>query len=244
MTNAALGQLSTTFAYVAGAFVFWLEVRRKNMATEGIGWIALAGLCGGVLGAKLSEWVLLHSQILLTQPQLFLDPRMGGRTVVGGVLAGWLCVEIAKKQLGIRRSTGDSFALALPLGETIGRIGCWFNGCCYGVGCERNSFAVWQHGTWRVPTQFVLGAAALLIFCVVLTMRNKLRDGEAWLLYLSLFGASRFVIEFWRERSVVFGALSFAQIVCLVIAISSTRILWKRCHKMENEAREVAWKTV
>lgn len=240
MTNAALGQLFTTFAYVAGALVFWLDARRKNMATEGIRWIALAGLCGGVLGAKLSEWLIAHAQILLTQPQLFLDPRMGGRTVIGGVLGGWLCVEIAKKRLGIRRPTGDSFALALPMGETIGRIGCFFNGCCYGVVCERNSFAIWQHGAWRVPTQFVLGAASLLIFFVVLKMRSKLRDGETWLLYLSLFGASRFVIEFWRERNLVFGALSFAQIVCLVIAISSTRILWKRRRKVENEVGEVA----
>ncbi len=237
MTNATLGQFFTTAAFVAGALVFWLDARRKKMATQGIGIVALAGLVGGVLGAKLTEWILSHTAVLLSQPLLFLNPQSGGRTVVGGVVVGWICVEIAKRRLGIVRSTGDSFALALPLGETVGRVGCWFNGCCYGVVCESSTrWAVFQHGAWRFPTQMMLALASLAIFLTILWSRPKLLDGESWLWYLILFGVSRFVIEFWRERSAVLGSLSTAQIVCLVLAIASARIWWKRRHKVSVAA--------
>ena len=72
-----------------------------------------------------------------------------------------------------------------------------------------------QHGAWRVPTQMILGLASLLIFGIVLWARPRLREGESWTLYLALFRVCRaFVIEFWRARSVIIGALSLAQIVC------------------------------
>lgn len=244
MTNAVLGQGFTTFAYIAGAIVLWADLRRRKMATHGLGIIAVWALCGGVLGAKLTEWLISHPLYFANHPLDFFDPRHGGRTVIGGVLGGWIAVEIAKKRLGIVRSTGDSFALALPFGETIGRIGCGFNGCCYGIVCETSTrFAIWQHGAWRVPTQMILGLASLLIFAIVLCVRPKLREGESWILYLILFGASRFVIEFWRERSVVFGGLSVAQMVCLILAISSIGILWKR-FQARKESAQIQWKTI
>ena len=235
MTNALLGQGFTTFAYMFGALVLWWDLRRRKMATEGLKIVAIAALCGGVLGAKLTEWVLAHPLYFAGHPLEFFDPRQGGRTVIGGILFGWLFVEIAKRKLGIVRSTGDSFALALPLGEAVGRIGCFFNGCCYGVVCEKSPFAIWQHGAWRVPTQAILGLASLAIFGVVWWSRSRLkREGDAWILYLALFGLSRFVIEFWRERDLLLGALSMAQIVCLLLAITSTRMLWKREHEPET----------
>lgn len=245
MTNAILGQGFTTAAYLVGAIVLWLDLRRRNMATQGLGIIAVWALCGGVLGAKLTEWLIAHPLYFAHHPLEFFDPRQGGRTVIGGILCGWLAVEIAKRRLGIARSTGDSFALALPLGETVGRIGCYFNGCCYGVVCESSTrFALFQHGAWRVPTQMILGLASLFVFFIVLWARPRLkREGDSWILYLALFGFSRFVIEFWRERSAIIGALSLAQIVCLMLAISSTRILWKRYREQEMRTK-IEWKTI
>ncbi|HVF85281.1 MAG TPA: prolipoprotein diacylglyceryl transferase family protein [Abditibacteriaceae bacterium] len=247
MTNATLGQFFTTFAYIVGAIVLWCDLRRRNMATEGLGLIAVWALCGGVLGAKVTEWILVHPLYFAGQPLQFLDPRQGGRTVIGGILFGWLFVEIAKRKLGVRRSTGDSFALALPLGEAVGRIGCLFNGCCYGVVCESSTrWAMWQHGAWRFPTQMMLSLASLLIFLVVLWVRPRLpREGDAWILYLALFGGSRFVIEFWRERTALIGVWSLAQIVCLLLATMSTRWLWAHWREKSTISPEkIEWKAV
>ena len=237
MTDATLGTFFTTLAYIVGATIFWLDVRGRKMATHGIGLVALWGACGGVLGAKATEWLLSHSEVLRAQPLLFFDPQNGGRTIIGGVVVGWICVEIAKCKLGIRRSTGDSFALALAAGEFIGRIGCFFHGCCYGSVCTTCKFgAIYQHGAMRYPTQLMLSLAALTTFAVLLWLRRKceLPEGALWKLYLLMFGVSRFAIEFARERHEIVGMLSLAQIVCLILALSSTRLLWNSRTDLPN----------
>jgi phosphatidylglycerol---prolipoprotein diacylglyceryl transferase len=214
-----LGSAITAAGYLVGVLVFYLAARQRRLATEGIRHVALAGLCGGVVGAKLTEWGLAHWQTLTSHPAAMLDPRLGGRTIIGGVLAGWLAVEIAKWRLGIQRSTGDLFALALPAGEVVGRIGCFFNGCCYGVP-SHVPWAVYQHGAWRHPAQLYSALAATAIFGTLLALRDRMpREGDLFKLYLVLYGISRFGLEFLRERNLAFGGLSLAQWVCVEIAV-------------------------
>src|SRR5687768_3426344 len=100
------GFIFTALGYATGLLVLCWAARERRLATEGMGWVALAGLVGGVLGAKAAEWAVAHGSLLAAHPGALLDPRLGGRTVIGGVLGGWLAVELAKRRLGIRRSTG------------------------------------------------------------------------------------------------------------------------------------------
>ena len=100
----SLGSFITALAFVMGAGVFFLAARRRGAATEGMAYVALAGLAGGVLGAKLTEWTVSHWGVLAATPTAILDPRLGGRTLIGGVIFGWLAVEAAKWRLGIRTS--------------------------------------------------------------------------------------------------------------------------------------------
>jgi len=51
-----------------------------------------------------------------------------GKTIVGGLLGGWIGVELAKRRAGIRARTGDLFAAPLAVGIAIGRIGCFLSG--------------------------------------------------------------------------------------------------------------------
>jgi phosphatidylglycerol---prolipoprotein diacylglyceryl transferase len=232
-----LGTFFTTLAYVVGAFVFYGAARSRRLATEGIGYVALAGFCGGIFGAKLTEWALANWSTFAAQPASIFDPRLGGRTIIGGVLSGWIAVEIAKRRLGIRRSTGDLFALALPAGEAVGRIGCFFNGCCYGVPCHA-PWAVYQHGTWRHPAQIYSSAVALLMFGILLLLRDKMpREGDLFKYYLIFFSGSRFVLEFFRERGIAFAGLSAAQWVCLEITGSTCILLL-----LSNRHARLAWK--
>src|ERR1044071_993758 len=130
--------------------------------------------------------------------------------------------------MGIRRSTGDLFALALPAGEAVGRIGCFFNGCCYGVPVARGSvpWAIFQHGAWRHPAQLYSAAAALLLLVLLLAVRDRLpREGDLFKAYRLLFGASRLLIEFWRERPALLAGLSLAQWVSVELAVAGAAAL-------------------
>ena len=233
-----LGEFFTLLGFLTGALTLYLWSRAQKLDTQGMKYVALAGIVGGVAGAKLTQWMIGDGGGLT---KAILDPHNGGKSLIGGLACGWLAVEIAKRVLGIKRSTGDGWALALPAGEAIGRLGCYFNGCCYGTKCDA-SWAIYQHGAWRHPTQLYSSAAAALIFAIIWFSRGQLkREGESFRLYLLLYGASRFAIEFARDRSFVWNNLSLVQIICLETAIVAAGLLawnsWKtRAEQMERIA--------
>lgn len=209
------GSFFTLLGYLTGGLVFYFAARRKRIATEGVGYVALAGVCGGVLGARLTQWALLHWPDFAANPLVVFDPRAGGRALLGGIAGGWLAVELVKWRLGLRRSTGDLFALALPAGEAVGRIGCFLNGCCHGMPTNV-PWAIYQHDTWRHPTQIYSAVFAAALFAVLLALRKRLtKEGVLFKAYLGWYGAGRFVIEFYRADRVPAGPLSLVQWCCL-----------------------------
>lgn len=231
-----LGELFTALGYATGALVFWWAAREKRLATDGMGRIAIAGFTVGILGAKLTE-LLVSGWPVKVPWALAFDPRVGGRALLGGVLFGWLGVEIAKRRMGIRRSTGDLFALALPAGEAVGRIGCYFNGCCYG---EPTSvpWAIYQHDAYRHPTELYSAVAGLVIFALLAWARKRTAyEGQLFWIYLLLFGASRFVIEHFRWQSGYILGLSAMQWLCLELSVSAGMALIVKHRKMAGRSR-------
>lgn len=230
-----LGEFLTLCGFLTGGAVLWLESRRRGLNTEGMRLVALAGLLGGVVGAKVIEWVVDGQ--FWSLPLAFLDPRLGGKAILGGLATGWLAVWIAKRRLGIRRSTGDFWALAIPAGEAVGRWGCFFNGCCYGVACSRETpFAVWQHDTWRIPAQLYSSAAAGMLFLVLYRFdRGGHREGDTWRLFLVLYPTIRFALEFLRDRPLAVFSFSTVQLVCLE-TVALTMATWRWSRRREGAA--------
>lgn len=85
-----------------------------------------AAVAGAALGSKLLFW--------LEDPELtwhnLHNPAylMGGKTIVGALVFGLISVELIKRYIGLRQSTGDLYAIPLALGMAIGRIGCFLTG--------------------------------------------------------------------------------------------------------------------
>lgn len=221
-----IGTVFTLLGYVVGGIVLYWAAQRRKMATEGFGYIAVAALCGGILGAKLMTWIALQWPSFASAPFVMFNPHLGGRSIMGGVLGGWVAVELAKHRLGIRRSTGDLFALALPAGEAVGRIGCFINGCCYGI--PTGAFwGVVQHDALRHPTQLYSALAAVVIFGILFFLRNRMpREGDLFRLYLILWGAGRFLIEFVRENETLYLGLSMFQWIALELVVLFSIVLW------------------
>jgi phosphatidylglycerol:prolipoprotein diacylglycerol transferase len=88
-------------------------------------WAIVTGaVFGAALGSKVL-YVLQYWTALQTQPAVVW---FSGKTIVGGLLGGLLGVEIAKRLVGWRRSTGDAFVAPLLAGMMIGRVGCQLAG--------------------------------------------------------------------------------------------------------------------
>ncbi len=222
------GELVTALGYLTGAVVFYFAAKEKKLATDGMQSLALVGFAAGIIGAKVTQYVFSGGEggSLLAS----------GRALLGGVLFGWLGVEIAKRRMGIRRSTGDLFALALPAGEAVGRIGCFLNPCCIGTACDL-PWAVYQVGELRHPVQLYSAVVSAILFAFLWIKRKSFaEEGDLFRLYLVLFGLSRFGLEFLRDGKPVWLGLSAMQLFCLELVVSA--IVWKvvRNRRVRREA--------
>ena len=199
--NPALGSFFTALGFFVGIAVYWWRAKEMRLDTSGTLSIMLVGAVFGVLVARVVERVVEGGSFVTV-----LNPLYGGRTILGGVIGGLVAVEIAKRRMGVRYSTGPRWALAIPAGEFFGRIGCYFNGCCGGRACAPGLF-----GGGHYPTQAMMAGSALVLFGVLFWKRSQ---WPVWPLFLMGWGLSRFVIEFFRESASGPG-VSVAQWACL-----------------------------
>jgi phosphatidylglycerol:prolipoprotein diacylglycerol transferase len=163
-------------AFEMGGIAVGLRLYANNLRRAGTGSIAqgaafavaLGCVVGAILGSKAAVW--------LQQPAAFVaglqSPAMlwNGQSIVGALIGGWLGVEIAKRAVGLRQSTGDAFVMPLVAGIAIGRIGCFLAGLhddTYGLPSDLPWAIDFGDGVRRHPTQlydivFVLALAAVL----------------------------------------------------------------------------------
>jgi phosphatidylglycerol---prolipoprotein diacylglyceryl transferase len=163
----------------------------------------------------------------------------GGLSYFGGfsaaVVTGILVIRI--KGMPILK-TVDLFIPALALGQSIGRLGCFFNGCCYGIVHDgpwsllfpRGSAVFGDHvargwvdpsGMYSLPvlpTQLLSSFTNLALFTVLVFVdARKKRGGTTFFTYLVGYGLLRFGMEFLRDDSpAVLASLSLPQVLCVL----------------------------
>ncbi len=118
----------------------------------------------------------------------------------------------------------DAFAPAIAAGAVMGRIGCFFAGCCHG----RPSDLPWaiQFTTTQVPvhpTQLYDALIALLLFAALwVRFPRRSFDGEGLSSLLMAYAALRFGTELFRgdlDRG-SFGALSTSQVLSIPLFLA------------------------
>ena len=158
----------------------------------------------------------------------------------GGVFYGGLLAAIATALWFFRKyrmpawQMADVLAPAVALGHGIGRLGCFSAGCCYGratgVPWAVRFTDTYAHELVGVPlnvplhpTQLYEAAVEFATFGFLLFLSGRKRfHGQVFWTYVALYGAARFVIEFYRgdPRGTVFGgALSTSQFIALLMLV-------------------------
>jgi prolipoprotein diacylglyceryltransferase len=175
--------------------------------------LLLGAFLGGTLGAKL-PFAFAGGGDWLGDAWL-----ADGKTVTTGLVGAYLGVELAKWLLGVRTKTGDAFALPLALALAVGRWGCFFHGCCYGVPTE----LPWGHdfgdGIRRHPTQVYESAFHLVMALVLIaSFRSERLADHRLQLYLIAYAGFRFATEFLRPEPVYALGLTYFQWVALGLA--------------------------
>jgi prolipoprotein diacylglyceryltransferase len=160
---------------------------------------------------------------------LLLSP--GGKTIVGGLLGGWLGVEAVKKVSGIKRRTGDLFVLPLCVGIAVGRVGCLLAGLAddtYGKPTALPWAVNLGDGVGRHPVQ-VYEILFLILLGSLLTRKRELPDGARFRVFLASYLAWRVVIDFWKPQPLI-GGMNLIQWSCLaaILCLSLEEMVRRR----------------
>jgi phosphatidylglycerol---prolipoprotein diacylglyceryl transferase len=241
-------------AFLAGLFVAaWLGardgLRRERVFDLGL-WMLLAALVGSKLLLMVVEPEYRQEPLRL----LSLDFLRSGGVFYGGFLGGLAAAFFLMRRYRMPFwKTSDAFAPALVLGQSIGRLGCFAAGCCWGKECALPwgvEFTQAGHeatgvpvGVHLHPTQLYESAAALLIFAFLAWLHRRKRfDGQVLLAYAALYGATRFVIEFFRDdpRGDILGltsltGLSTSQLISLFVGLGGIVLLVLRRRRAAAE---------
>jgi len=214
LNSTAYGWLMLTGIFVS--ILFWSRLARRD---ERLMLIYIAALAGAFLGAKIvylgaEGWLHWHDAnrwvILAT-----------GKSITGALLGGYLAVQIAKHLLKYNDQTGDWFAVIVPVGIMLGRIGCMIQGCCLGKVCDANWFTVNDaHGVARWPaSQMEFLFNAVMLGVILLLRWGRIAPGQLFHIYLMAYGIFRFFHEFLRDTPQIFGPISGYQIAALLVAL-------------------------
>ena len=166
----------------------------------------------------------------------FSGPRafVSGLTFYGGLLGGSLialpgCLVLGKKDK-LSLTLLDILAVCVMIGHSIGRIGCFLGGCCYGRATSGFLGIPYPiKGEWvRVyPVQFYESIFLFLLF--LFSYRHISNSLER---YLIGYGIFRFLIEFLRgdDRGVQW-VLSPSQWLSILLIFSGIFVLYARKKK-------------
>ena len=204
-------------AYAVGFAIYRRSRRRSgDFLPEDHRWLVIAAASiGALLGSRLLGLLEEIPMTQLTWRNVLLP---GGKTIVGGLLGGWVAVEIAKRLKHIHSRTGDLFAVPLCLGIAIGRIGCFLAGLAddtFGTPTSLPWGVDFGDGIPRHPTQ--LYEILFLIFLALALNRYDRHphpQGSTFRLSLAAYLAWRVLIDFIKPQPVHYG-LNLIQWACI-----------------------------
>lgn len=210
-------------AFITGIFIAKKNLRFLNLPADLVYDLAIYIIISSIIGARLF-YVIVYIDYYLKNPLEIIKVYKGGLVYYGGfigaIIGGILFAYINKINFF---KLADTVMPALSIGQSIGRIGCFLNGCCYGKTTDCFCgvvFPILLDKTPRIPTQIISSFFNFLIF-LILFIRFKKRkfNGELVSFYLVLYGIFRFIIEFFRDDprgDIFFNFLSISQIISIV----------------------------
>ena len=218
---------------------FMARGRKLGIAEEHLFNLCFYALLGGIVGAKALLIILDWRAYFSGSPgdifwNLFGTLRSAG-VLIGGIILGSLAfIAYSRKHKLPLFVLADAMAAPLVMAQAIGRLGCFFAGCCHGkpVAADHPLAVVFTHPAVQqysgVPLNTPVAATQLMQFAndmllagvLTLLWRRGLKPaGSVFWWYLILYGIGRSIVEIWRgdtERGLFFGdLLSTSQILGL-----------------------------
>jgi phosphatidylglycerol---prolipoprotein diacylglyceryl transferase len=226
-------------AYLLGLQLAMARARARQLDHTRILDLGIYIIISALVGAKLLLLVIDFRTYADNPRELWTLIRSAG-VFYGGLISAFVVALWYIRRVGLPLwTTCDVFAPGIALGHVVGRLGCFFAGCCYGRPTTvpwaitfTDPFANQNVGTPLNqplhPTQLYEAGAEALILVLLLATENKGRRfaGRTFWLYMLLYAISRYIVEIYRgdPRGVIFG-FSTSQFISLILAPLSVVML-------------------
>jgi phosphatidylglycerol---prolipoprotein diacylglyceryl transferase len=182
---------------------------------------------GGLVGARgyylIQHWSTVRHDLV---GSIFSG---SGLVWYGGLIGGAIGVIIAARRRNfLSLSMLDACCLPLAFGYGIGRIGCQVSGDGdYGTASHLPWAMGYPHGTVPTPAGVTVHPTPIyetiamgLITFALWQLRDRLRPGLIFALYLLLAGAERLLVEFIRRNDAVWAGLTAPQLESLGLMLA------------------------
>jgi len=188
-----------------------------------------------ILGAAIGAFLGSRIMGLLENPTSIFEKSLiylfNVKTIMGGLFGGLLGVEIAKKIIGEKNSSGDLFTLPIVLGIFIGRIGCFLTGIKEFTYGKETSFFMGMDlgdGLLRHPLALYELFYLVILFFILKNLINKTHEsGVVFKLFMLSYFGFRFLIEFLKPNQFFVFGLSSIQILCITCWLYYYKFIFK-----------------
>jgi phosphatidylglycerol:prolipoprotein diacylglycerol transferase len=203
--------------------------------------ISIALMIGAFLGARIFHIIFEYPQYYIDSPLEIFKFYKGGFVFYGGLFGGLLFSYLYVKKIKQNFFNWlDCFALVIPIGYMIGRVGCIFAGCCYGKECSLPWAIRFPQGVEAPadiplhPTQIYSILIELIIWAGLVFVEKsredkKLKAGTLFFVWLLAHGVGRIIVEQFRGdfRGQPILGLSISTLMSLGIVFMSGYFLIK-----------------
>ena len=228
--------LMLAIAIIVCSFLLKRDAAVYKISADTVYDLVFWSVLGGIAGARIF-FIILNWEVFSGDPREMVMLQRGGLSWQGGLILGAVAgtTFIRLKKIPFRLGL-DLVAPYLALGQSIGRIGCFLNGCCYGKEVSWGIYFPVHHAHLH-PTQLYASAALFLVFCVLKVYRKHPHaPGQVLALYFILAGIQRFVIEFFRaDHELTAVGLSIFQLVSLGLLAAGALLM--RYFKMSQSQK-------
>ncbi len=218
-------------AFLACGLVLARRLRELERPVDWAYELVFAALLGGIIGARGYFVIQNYSQV----KHNLVGSIFSGSGLVwyGGAIGGAIGVILWMRwRHAFELRMFDAVSTVLALGYAIGRIGCQVSGDGdYGIRSSLPWAMGYPHGTVPTPPGVTVQPTPIyetlvmgLVAYALWQLRDRVRPGVIFALYLVLSGLERFLVEFIRRNNEVLVGLTGAQVESL--ALLAIGLVW------------------
>jgi phosphatidylglycerol:prolipoprotein diacylglycerol transferase len=213
-------------AFLACGLVIARRLRELGKPVDWAYELVFAALLGGVVGAR--GYYLIQNYSTVQHDLIGSIFSGSGLVWYGGAIGGAIGVLAWMRwRRAMELRMFDMCATALALGYAIGRIGCQVSGDGdYGISSSLPWAMGYPHGTVPTPpgvrvqpTPIYETVAMCLLAYFLWQLRDRVRPGVVFALYLVLSGLERLLVEFIRRNAEVWAGLTAPQLESIGLMI-------------------------